>query len=69
MKRQIGEAMQEFYEEGVPTDVRPRAVDYPEKAHDATVVMGMRRTGKTYVTYQRMRALLDAGLPLSGSST
>ena len=64
MKRQIGEVMQEFYEEGVPTDVRPRAVDYPEKAHDATVVMGMRRTGKTYVTYQRMRALLDAGLPL-----
>lgn len=64
MKRQIGEAMQEFYEEGVPTDVRPRAVDYPEKAHDATVVMGMRRTGKTYVTYQRMRALLDAGIPL-----
>lgn len=64
MKRQIGEVMQEFYEEGVPTDVKPRVVDYPEKAHDATVVMGMRRTGKTYVTYQRMRALLDAGLPL-----
>ena len=56
--------MREFYEFGIPGDVRPRNVDYLEKRNSATVVMGMRRTGKTYVTYQRMRALVDAGVPL-----
>ena len=56
--------MREFYEFGIPEDVRPRNVDYLEKRNSATVVTGMRRTGKTYVTYQRMRALVDAGIPL-----
>ena len=64
MKAIIGEVMREFYEFGIPGDVRPRNVDYLEKRNSATVVMGMRRTGKTYVTYQRMRALVDAGVPL-----
>ena len=64
MKAIIGEVMREFYEFGIPEDVRPRDVDYLEKRNSATVVMGMRRTGKTYVTYQRMRALVDAGVPL-----
>ena len=56
--------MREFYEFGIPEDVHPRTVDYLEKRNSATVVTGMRRTGKTYVTYQRMRALVDAGIPL-----
>jgi len=64
MKAIIGEVMREFYEFGIPEDVRARDVDYLEKRNSATVVMGMRRTGKTYVTYQRMRALVDAGVPL-----
>jgi len=64
MKAIIGEVMREFYEFGIPEDVRARYVDYLEKRNSATVVMGMRRTGKTYVTYQRMRALVDAGVPL-----
>ena len=64
MKAIIGEVMREFYEFGIPEDVRPRDVDYLEKRNSATVVMGMRRTGKTYITYQRMRALVDAGVPL-----
>ena len=64
MKAVIGEVMREFYEFGIPEDVRPRDVDYLEKRNSATVVMGMRRTGKTYVTYPRMRALVDAGVPL-----
>jgi uncharacterized protein len=63
-KEQIGEVMREFYEEGVPADVRPRIIDYHEKLRNATVIMGMRRTGKTYVTYQRMRELLAAGIPI-----
>ena len=56
--------MREFYEFGIPEDVRPRDVDYLEKRNSATVVTGMRRTGKTYVTYQRMRALVEAGVPI-----
>ena len=64
MKAAIGEVMREFYEFGIPEDVRARAVDYLEKRNSATVVTGMRRTGKTYVTYQRMRALVDSGIPL-----
>ena len=64
MKAIIGEVMREFYEFGIPEDVRPRDVDYLEKRNSATVVTGMRRTGKTYVTYQRMRALVEAGVPL-----
>ena len=64
MKTILGEVMREFYEFGIPEDVRPRAIDYVEKRNSATVVTGMRRTGKTYVTYQRMRALVESGIPL-----
>ena len=64
MKAVLGEVLREFYEFGIPEDVKPRAVDYLEKKNSATVVTGMRRTGKTYVTYQRMRALVDSGIPI-----
>ena len=64
MKNVLGEVMREFYEFGVPDDVKPRDVFFPEKKGSATVVTGMRRTGKTYVTYQRMKALLDSGVPI-----
>ncbi len=64
MKAILGEVLREFYELGIPEDVRPRTVDYVEKRNSATVVTGMRRTGKTYVTYQRMRALVESGVPL-----
>ena len=56
--------MREFYEFGIPEDVRPRDVYYLEKRNSATVVTGMRRAGKTYATYQRMRALVDSGIPM-----
>ena len=64
MKAILGEVLREFYEFGIPEDVKPRAVGYLEKKNAATVVTGMRRTGKTYVTYQRMRALVDSGIPI-----
>ena len=64
MKAILGEVMREFYEFGIPEDVRPRDVYYLEKRNSATVVTGMRRTGKTYATYQRMRALVDSGIPM-----
>ena len=56
--------MREFYEFGIPEDVIPRDVNYLEKRNAATVVTGMRRSGKTYVTYQRIRALVESGIPL-----
>ena len=64
MKELLGEVLREFYEFGIPEDVRPRGVPYLEKRNAATVVVGMRRTGKTYVTYERMRALVESGIPL-----
>ena len=64
MKAILGEVLREFYEFGIPEDVKLRTVDYLEKKSSATVVTGMRRTGKTYVTYQRMRALVDSGIPI-----
>ena len=64
MKAILGEVMREFYEFGIPEDVRPRDVYYLEKRNSATVVTGMRRAGKTYATYQRMRALVDSGIPM-----
>ena len=64
MKEALAEVMREFYELGIPEDVKARDVAYLEKGHLATVVTGMRRTGKTYVTYQRMRDLMASGVPL-----
>lgn len=64
MKAILAEVMREFYELGVPDDVKPREVEFLEKRNVATVITGMRRTGKTYVTYQRMRDLVASGVPL-----
>ena len=36
-------------------------VEYAEKLRASTVVKGMRRTGKTFITYARMKRLLDEG--------
>lgn len=64
MKRRLEEVLNEFYAEGIPDDVKERPFEYVEKLRDASVVMGMRRTGKTYMTYQRMRGLVADGIPL-----
>jgi predicted AAA+ superfamily ATPase len=64
MKQVIGEILREFYENGVPSDVKVRHLDFVEKKRTATVVIGMRRTGKTYVTYRRIQELLDKGIGL-----
>ena len=60
----LEEIFGDFYAHGIPNDIKPRQVDYLEKRQSVTVVTGMRRTGKTYVTYQRMRELLASGIPL-----
>ena len=64
MKLVIGEILREFYENGIPSDVKVRHLDFIEKKRTANVVMGMRRTGKTYVTYRRIQELLDEGIEL-----
>ena len=64
MKTALMEVMQEFYDEGVPTGIVHRDIEYVEKPRAATVVKGMRRTGKTFVTYERMQALIAQGIPI-----
>ena len=46
--------MREFYHDGIPDGIVPRDVEYAEKLRASTVVKGMRRTGKTFITYARM---------------
>ena len=65
MKQVIGEILREFYENGVPKDVKGRCLDFVVKKRTATVVMGMRRTGKTYVTYRRIQELLNEGIEIN----
>lgn len=65
MKSLIREVMLEFYEDGLPERIVRRAVHVPLRPNIASVVMGMRRTGKTYVTFQLMSSLLEDGIPLS----
>ena len=64
MKTAIKAILREFYDDGVPADAVPRDVDYCEKLRAATVVKGMRRTGKTFVTYLKMRSLMEDGVKL-----
>lgn len=56
--------MREFYHDGIPEGIVPRDVEYVEKLRASTVVKGMRRTGKTFVTYERMKRLVADGIPL-----
>ncbi len=64
MKNALREVISQFYTDGVPADAVPRIGRFPEVRNNATVVKGMRRTGKTYFTYLRMRELLSSGIPL-----
>ena len=61
MKNVFKEILKEFYADGVPSAIVPRDVEYYEQPAAATVVKGMRRTGKTFVTYARIKELLDSG--------
>ena len=64
MKEELLSVMREFYHDGIPEGVVPRDVEYVEKLRASTVVKGMRRTGKTFVTYERMKHLVADGIPL-----
>ena len=64
MKEELLSVMREFYHDGIPEGVVPRDVEYVEKLRASTVIKGMRRTGKTFVTYERMKRLVADGIPL-----
>ena len=64
MKDALREVMSQFYADGVPSDALAREGRFPEVRNNATIVKGMRRTGKTYFTYLRMRELLSSGVPI-----
>ena len=64
MKEALMSVMREFYHDGIPDGIIHRDVQYVEKLRASTVVKGMRRTGKTFVTYERMKQLVDDGIPL-----
>jgi predicted AAA+ superfamily ATPase len=61
MKAIIGDLINEFYEHDLP-ELQKRDIHFPRIARKATVVMGMRRTGKTFFCYQEMISLLDSGV-------
>ena len=64
MREELMSVMREFYHDGIPDGVVSRDVEYAEKLRAATVVKGMRRIGKTFLTYGRMKRLVDDGIPL-----
>ncbi len=64
MEEIIAQVLREFYETGIPSDVCQRPFDFLEKRRNATSIIGMRRTGKTYAAYQRMLELVNGGLPI-----
>lgn len=51
----------EFQELPLPT-VIPRAIRLPEVERKATVLIGMRRSGKTFLMFQEILRLLDSGV-------
>ena len=53
----------EFHEREIPVPV-PRETAMPRLRGKATVVVGMRRAGKTWFCYQHMHELLGKGVPM-----
>ncbi len=51
----------EFQERSLP-DSTPRRLEVPAMARKASVVIGMRRTGKTFLVYQQIERLLNSGI-------
>lgn len=61
MKEALTELIGDFYERVLP-ELEERQIALPELERNATVLIGMRRTGKTFRIYQRVRELIAAGV-------
>ena len=62
MKEIINAIIADFQARDVPNGV-PRETSFPVMDGKASVVTGMRRSGKTWFCFQRIRALLTSGIP------
>lgn len=57
----IEQMIVDFQERPLPT-VSPRLTALPDASNMARVIIGMRRSGKTYLLFQEMQRLIDAGV-------
>jgi hypothetical protein len=62
MKEVLEQLIDDFHERPLPS-YRPRLESIRRVEGKANVVVGMRRTGKTWFCYQLMKELLDQGIP------
>ena len=64
MKAIISQLVDDFHERKLP-DCINRDREFAELAGKADVVVGMRRSGKTFFCYQRISELIGSGVPLT----
>jgi uncharacterized protein len=64
MKTIISQLIDDFHEREFPA-LSQRNREFPELANKADVIIGMRRTGKTFFCFQRMKQLLSSGIPMN----
>ena len=57
----IEQLIADFAERPLPV-ISPRLTTFPDVGNMAKVVIGMRRSGKTYLLYQEIQRLLDSGV-------
>lgn len=58
--------LDEFYEKlKTIQNILPRTAQFPEAKNKIKVVIGMRRSGKTYFIYQKILKLLEKDVPLN----
>jgi len=61
MKKVIAQLIDDFHERKLPDPV-PRNREFPEVEGKADVIIGMRRTGKTWFCYQKIKELIASGI-------
>lgn len=61
MKIVLKNLLDEFYDFSLP-ELTKRKTDFPLIPHKSTVIVGMRRTGKTWFCYQKMKDMITEGI-------